>query len=114
MIYLSWGLNQVYQIEVDYAPIFSPCSNFILVSGSGRGRFPSGRGGFRSESFRGRGKFGGGRGYGRNEFRNQGEFTARPKGSAGQKGDSSQRSSQNGSGRGGRQGVGNRSSTTST
>ncbi|KAJ1421811.1 RNA-binding domain superfamily [Sesbania bispinosa] len=76
------------------------------VSGSGRGRYPSGRGGFRSDSFRGRGKFGGGRGYGRNEFRNQGEFSGRPK--------SSQRPSQNGGGRGGRQGVGNRYSTPST
>ncbi|XLR52469.1 hypothetical protein S83_003141 [Arachis hypogaea] len=84
------------------------------VSGSGRGRFPSGRGGFRSDSFRGRAKFGGGRGYGRNEFRNQGEFTTRPKGPAGQKGDGSQRPSQNGSGRGGRQGVGNRSTAPST
>ncbi|MED6145037.1 hypothetical protein PIB30_021184 [Stylosanthes scabra] len=84
------------------------------VSGSGRGRFPSGRGGFRSDSFRGRAKFGGGRGYGRNEFRNQGEFTSRPKGPAGQKGDGSQRPSQNGSGRGGRQGVGSRSAAPST
>ncbi|XP_061364928.1 nuclear transport factor 2 [Gastrolobium bilobum] len=84
------------------------------VSGSGRGRYPSGRGGFRSESFRGRGKFGGGRSYGRNEFRNQGEFSGRPKGSTGQKGESSQRPSQNGGGRGGRQGVGNLNSTPST
>ncbi|MCH97904.1 putative G3BP-like protein, partial [Trifolium medium] len=38
------------------------------VSDGGRGRYPSGRGGFRSEGFRGRGRFGGGRGYGRNEF----------------------------------------------
>ncbi|KAK7265871.1 hypothetical protein RJT34_33495 [Clitoria ternatea] len=77
------------------------------VSGSGRGRYPSGKGGFRSDGFRGRGKFGGGRGYGRNEFRNQGEFSGRPR--------SSQRSNQNGGGRGGgRQGVGNRNSTPST
>lgn len=89
--------------------------NLIPVSGSsGRGRYPSGRGGFRNENFRGRGKFGGGRGYGRNEYRNQGEFTVRPKGSAGQKGDSSLQVSQNGSGRGGRQGGGNRSSAPST
>lgn len=80
-----------------------------LVSGGGRGRYPSGRGGFRSESFRGRGKFGGGQGYGRNEFRNQGEFSGRPKG------DTSQRPSQNGAGRGGRrQGWGNRNSAPST
>ncbi|KAK4257260.1 hypothetical protein QN277_006873 [Acacia crassicarpa] len=71
------------------------------VSGSsGRGRYPSGRGNFRSESFRGRGKFGSGRGYGRSEFRNQGEFSGRPKGSSGPKGDSSLQTSQNGSGRG--------------
>ncbi|KAG4932582.1 putative G3BP-like protein [Glycine soja] len=75
------------------------------VSGSGRGRH-SGRGGFRSDSFRARGKFGGGRGYGRNEFRNQGEFSGQPR--------SSQRPNQNGGGRGGgRQGVGNRNSTPS-
>lgn len=87
--------------------LFSVCFfNLILVTGGGRGRYPSGRGGFRSESFRGRGKFGGGRGYGRNEFRNQGEFSGRPK--------SSQRPSQNGGGRGGRQGVGNHNSTPST
>ncbi|CAJ1944198.1 unnamed protein product [Sphenostylis stenocarpa] len=74
------------------------------VSGSGRGRYPSGRGGFRSDNFRARGKFGGGRGYGRNEFRNQGEFSGQPR--------SSQRPNQNGGGRGGgRQGVGNRNST---
>ncbi|KAK7330282.1 hypothetical protein VNO77_24472 [Canavalia gladiata] len=76
------------------------------VSGSGRGRYPSGRGNFRSESFRGRGKFGGGRGYGRNEFRTQGEFSGRPR--------SSQRPNQNGGGRGGRQGAGNRNSTQPT
>ncbi|TKY55019.1 Ras GTPase-activating protein-binding protein 1 [Spatholobus suberectus] len=75
------------------------------VSGSGRGRYPSGRGGFRSDSFRARGKFGGGRSYGRNDFRNQGEFSGQPR--------SSQRSNQNGGGRGGRQGVGNRNSTPS-
>ncbi|RZB55827.1 putative G3BP-like protein isoform D [Glycine soja] len=75
------------------------------VSGSGRGRH-SGRGSFRSDSFRARGKFGGGRGYGRNEFRNQGEFSGQPR--------SSQRPNQNGGGRGGgRQGVGNRNSTPS-
>ncbi|KAA8542556.1 hypothetical protein F0562_023708 [Nyssa sinensis] len=50
------------------------------VSSSGRGRYPSGRGGFWSDSFRGRGNFGSGRGYGRNEYRNQGEFSGRPKG----------------------------------
>ncbi|XP_020537475.1 nuclear transport factor 2 isoform X2 [Jatropha curcas] len=72
------------------------------VSSSGRGRYPSGRGGFRSDSFKNRGNFGG-RGYGRNEFRNQGEFSGRPKGS-GRNGDDYQRVNQNGSRRGGRQG----------
>jgi hypothetical protein len=77
------------------------------VSSSGRGRYSSGRGGFRSDSFKGRGNFGGGRGYSRNEFRNQGEFSGRPRGSSGRNGEGQQRVSQNGSGRGGRQG-GNR------
>ncbi|XP_027192414.1 nuclear transport factor 2 [Cicer arietinum] len=76
------------------------------VSDSGRGRYPSGRGGFRGENFRGRGRFGGGRGYGRSEFRNQGEFSGRPR--------SSQRPRQNGGGRGERHGVGNHNVTPST
>ncbi|KAK9267032.1 hypothetical protein L1049_025301 [Liquidambar formosana] len=80
------------------------------VSSSGRGRYTSGRGGFRSDSFRGRGNFGGGRGYGRNEFRNPGEFSGRPRGPTGRSGDTYQRVNQNGSGRGGRQGGMNRSS----
>ncbi|KAJ7956481.1 ras GTPase-activating protein-binding protein 2 [Quillaja saponaria] len=70
------------------------------VSGSGRGRYPSGRVGFQNESFRGSGKFGGGRGYGRNEFRNQGEFSRRPRGSAGHSGEGSQQDSQKGGGGG--------------
>ncbi|KAM3751241.1 hypothetical protein ACB098_04G093600 [Castanea mollissima] len=78
------------------------------VGNSGRGRYSSGRGGFRSDSFKGRGNFGGGRGYGRNEFRNQGEFSGRPRGSGGRNGEGQQRASQNGSGRGGRQGGMNR------
>ncbi|MBA0559550.1 hypothetical protein Golob_016508 [Gossypium lobatum] len=75
------------------------------VGSSGRARYTSGKGGFRSDSFRGRGNFSGGRGggYGRNEFRNQGEFSGRSKGSDGRNGDSYQRANQNG--RGGRQGV---------
>lgn len=48
--------------------------------GSSRGRYPSGRGGFRSENFRGRGGNYGGRSYGRNDSRNQSEFPFRPKG----------------------------------
>ncbi|XP_039011599.1 nuclear transport factor 2-like isoform X2 [Hibiscus syriacus] len=76
------------------------------VVSSGRGRYASGKGAFRSDSFRGRGNFGSGRGGGygsrRNEFRNQGEFSGRPKGPGGWNGDSYQRANQNG--RGGRQG----------
>ncbi|KAE8697278.1 RNA binding protein, putative isoform 2 [Hibiscus syriacus] len=71
---------------------------------SGRGRYESGKGGFRSDSFRGRGNFinDRGGGYGRNEFRNQGEFSVRPKGPGRRSGDSYQWANQNG--RGGRQG----------
>ncbi|KAK9274367.1 hypothetical protein L1049_019181 [Liquidambar formosana] len=82
----------------------------LRVSSSGRGRYTSGRGGFRSDSFRGHGNFGGGRGYSRNEFRNQGEFSGRPRGPTGRSGDTYQWVKQNGSGRGGRQGGMNRSS----
>ncbi|PPR82206.1 hypothetical protein GOBAR_AA38512 [Gossypium barbadense] len=66
--------------------------------------FAVGKAGFRSDNFRGRGNFGSGRGggYGRNEFRNQGEFSGRPKGLGGWNGDNYQRVNQNG--RGGRQG----------
>ncbi|KAH9722224.1 nuclear transport factor 2 [Citrus sinensis] len=78
--------------------------------GGGRGRFSSGRVGFRSDSFKGRGNFGGGRGYGRNEFRGQGEFSGRPKGSSGRNGDG--RANQNGNRRGGPQGGVNRNSVT--
>ncbi|KAM7267456.1 hypothetical protein ACFE04_009622 [Oxalis oulophora] len=52
--------------------------------GGGRGRYNSGRGSFRSDSFRNRGSFGGPRGgYGRSESRNQGggEFAGRGRGS---------------------------------
>ncbi|EOY03686.1 Nuclear transport factor 2 family protein with RNA binding domain isoform 1 [Theobroma cacao] len=54
--------------------------------GSGRGSFPSRRGGFRSDSFRGRGNYGGSRSFGRNEYGNRGEFSARARGSAGREG----------------------------
>lgn len=82
---------------------------FLTVTSSGRGRYSSGRGGFRSDSFKSRGNFGGGRGYGRNEFRNQGEYSVRPRGSSsGRNGEGNQRVIQNGSGRGGRQGGVNR------
>ncbi|XVF49948.1 hypothetical protein PTKIN_Ptkin04bG0057300 [Pterospermum kingtungense] len=70
------------------------------VGSSGKARYSSGKGGFRSDSFRVRGSGRGG--YGRNEFRNQGEFSGRPKGSGGRNGDNYQRANQNG--RGGRQG----------
>ncbi|KAM1081160.1 hypothetical protein ACFX2I_015641 [Malus domestica] len=82
------------------------------VSG-GRGRFASGRAGYRNDNFRGRGNYGGGgRSFGRNEFRNQGEFSGRARGSGGRSGDGYQRGSSNG--RGGRQGGGNRSSVPPT
>ncbi|WCJ25580.1 Nuclear transport factor 2 (NTF2) family protein with RNA binding (RRM-RBD-RNP motifs) domain [Euphorbia peplus] len=42
--------------------------------GGGRGRFSSGRTGFRGDGFRGRGNYGGGRGSGRNEYGNRGEY----------------------------------------
>ncbi|CAL5346361.1 unnamed protein product [Camellia sinensis] len=80
------------------------------VGSSARGRYPSGRGGFRNDNFRNRGNFGGGgRSFGRNEFRNQGEFSGRPKGPSGHNGENYQRVDQNGSGRGGRQGGMNKS-----
>ncbi|XP_021733999.1 ras GTPase-activating protein-binding protein 1-like [Chenopodium quinoa] len=74
------------------------------TANSGRGRYPSSRGGFRSESFRGRGNFGGGRGYGRSDFRNQGEFSGKPRGGAGRGAEGYQRVDQNGTGNPGRQG----------
>ncbi|KAK8978122.1 hypothetical protein V6N11_062918 [Hibiscus sabdariffa] len=74
------------------------------VVSRGRGRYASGKGGLSSDGFPGRGNFSSGRGggYGRNEFRNQGDFSGRPKGPGGRNGDSYQRANQNG--RGGRQG----------
>lgn len=71
---------------------------FAVVS-SGRGRFPSGRGGFRIDSFRGRGNYGGaGRSFGRNEYVSRGEFSGRGRGPAGRGGDGYHQ----GRGRGGR------------
>ncbi|KAK9036422.1 hypothetical protein V6N11_078424 [Hibiscus sabdariffa] len=51
----------------------------------GRGRYASGKGGLSSDGFPGRGNFSSGRGggYGRNEFRNQGDFSGQPKGPGG-------------------------------
>lgn len=69
--------------------------------GSGRDRFPSGRGGFRSDSFRGRRNFVGGRGYGRNEVGNRGgDIPGRGRGPGGRSGEGNQQ----GRGRGGRRG----------
>lgn len=73
------------------------------TANSGRGRYPSSRGGFRSDSFRGR-NFGGGRGYGRSDFRSQGEFSGKPRGGAGRGAEGYQRVDQNGTGNTGRQG----------
>ncbi|XP_015879817.3 nuclear transport factor 2 isoform X1 [Ziziphus jujuba] len=66
--------------------------------GGGRGRYPSGRGGFRSDSFRVRGNYSGGRSFGRNEYGNRGEFSGRGRGPSGRGGDGYQQ----GRGRGGR------------
>lgn len=83
------------------------------VSNGGRGRFSSVRAGFRSDSFRGgRGNYGGSRSFGRNEFRNQGEFQ-RSKSSAGRNGEGYQRVNPNGRG-GGRQGAANNRSSVPT
>ncbi|PON73625.1 Splicing factor-like protein [Trema orientale] len=58
------------------------------VGSNGRGgRFPPGRGSFRSDSLRGRGNYGGGRSFGRNEYSNRGEFSGRGRGSGGRGGD---------------------------
>ncbi|KAF4385575.1 hypothetical protein F8388_010131 [Cannabis sativa] len=59
------------------------------VGGNGRGsRFPPGRGGFRSDSFRSRGNYGGGRSFGRNESTSsRGEHSGRGRGSGGRGGD---------------------------
>ncbi|XP_015579926.1 nuclear transport factor 2 isoform X1 [Ricinus communis] len=54
-----------------------------VAVGSGRGRFPSGRAGFRSDSFRGRGNYGGGRGLTRNEYGDWSEFSGRGRSSGG-------------------------------
>lgn len=52
------------------------------ANGSGRGRFPPGRGSFRNDNFRGRGNFGG-RGYGRGDFGSRGDFSGRGRGTSG-------------------------------
>lgn len=63
-----------------------------------RGRFPSGRGVYRNNSFRGRGNYSGGRGYSRNDFGGRGEYSGRGRGPGGRGGDGNQQ----GRGRGGR------------
>ncbi|KAF8005741.1 hypothetical protein BT93_K0121 [Corymbia citriodora subsp. variegata] len=81
---------------VDHQAVIEEKRTTNRVANSGRGRYSLGRGGFRSDSFRGRGNFGSGRGYGRNDFRNQGEFSGRPRGPMGRGGDGYQRAYQNG------------------
>ncbi|XP_059640390.1 nuclear transport factor 2-like isoform X2 [Cornus florida] len=83
------------------------------VVSSGRGRYTSGRGGFRSDSFRGRGNFGGGRGHSRNEFRNSGDFSGRYKGPSGRNVEEYQRVDRSGSEKFGRQGGVNKSAVPS-
>ncbi|XP_059293860.1 nuclear transport factor 2-like [Lycium ferocissimum] len=68
--------------------------------GSGRGRFPPGRGGYRNDNFRGRGNFTGGQGYGRNDFVGAREFSGRGRSQGGRGGEGYQQ----GRGRGGRRG----------
>ncbi|KAJ7974306.1 ras GTPase-activating protein-binding protein 2-like [Quillaja saponaria] len=51
--------------------------------GTGRIRFPSGRGGFRNDNFRGRGNYIAGRGFGRSEYGNRGDFPGRGRGPVG-------------------------------
>ncbi|XP_059283645.1 nuclear transport factor 2-like isoform X4 [Lycium ferocissimum] len=74
--------------------------------GSARGRFHTGRGGFRNDNFRGRGNFGGVRSYGRNEFGGR-DFSGRGRGQGGRGGEGYQVR-----GRGGRRGGPSQSSAT--
>ncbi|XP_030440337.2 nuclear transport factor 2-like isoform X1 [Syzygium oleosum] len=89
----------------DHRAVIEEKRTTTRVANSGRGRYSLGRGGFRSDSFRGRGNFGGGRGYGRNDFRNQGEFSGRLRGPMGRGGDGYQRAYQNGNAKGSREGA---------
>ncbi|XP_050380896.1 nuclear transport factor 2-like [Argentina anserina] len=57
------------------------------IGGSGSGSFTSGRGGFRTDSFRGHGSYGGGRSFVRNDYVNRTEFSGRGRGRAGRGGD---------------------------
>ncbi|XP_062151038.1 nuclear transport factor 2-like isoform X2 [Alnus glutinosa] len=67
------------------------------VGSSGRGRFSSGRGSYRNDSFKSRGNYGGVRGFSRNEYGSWGDFSGRGRGSVG-RGEGYQQ----GRGRGGR------------
>ncbi|XP_050376906.1 nuclear transport factor 2 [Argentina anserina] len=97
----------------DHQAVIEEKKTTTRVSNGGRGRFSSGRAGFRSDSFRGgRGNYGGSRSFGRNEFRNQGEFS-RSKSSAGRNGEGYQRVNPSGRG-GGRQGAANNHSSVPT
>ncbi|KAK7295463.1 hypothetical protein RJT34_18372 [Clitoria ternatea] len=52
-----------------------------VTSSTGRARIPSGRSGFRNDSFKGRsGNYGGSRGYGRSDYGSRGEFSGRGRG----------------------------------
>ncbi|KAL6294856.1 hypothetical protein ACE6H2_002998 [Prunus campanulata] len=63
-----------------------------------RGRYPSGRGGYRNDNFRGRDNYTGGQGYGRSdsEKSEHREFSGQTRGNAGRNGEAYQRPYQNG------------------
>jgi len=78
---------------------------WCFAANNDRGRFPSGRGGYRNDNFRGRGDFNGGnsnggRGYGRgNDFERRGDFSSRTRDNGGRNVETGQRVYQNGGGR---------------
>lgn len=88
---------------------------WCFAANNDRGRFPSGRGGYRNDNFRGRGDFNGGnfnggrgdfnggRGYGRNDFEKRGDFSGRTRDNGGRNVETGQRVHQNGGGRATRQ-----------
>lgn len=81
---------------------------WCFAANNDRGRFPSGRGGYRNDNFRGRGdfnggNFNGGRGYGRNDFEKRGDFSGRTRDNGGRNVETGQRVHQNGGGRATRQ-----------
>ena len=74
----------------------------VLAANNDRGKFSSGRSGYRNDNFRGRG----GRGYGRNEFEKRGEFSGRARVNSGHNnGEAHQRAYPNGGGKVARQAV---------